>query len=149
MERFLSKKADRFSMKTYCKVLNVETESSVDLRNITGHVRQVIDESGVKNGLVTIFVPHTTAGIYVNEDESGLRRDVDHVLSKLIPKGAGYLHDEVDDNAHAHLRSIIISPSITIPIIDGKLATGTWQSIFFAEFDGPRKRRLIVHVMGN
>ncbi|RLG01825.1 MAG: YjbQ family protein [Thaumarchaeota archaeon] len=136
-------------MKTYCKVLNVETESSVDLRNITGHVRQVIDESGVKNGLVTIFVPHTTAGIYVNEDESGLRRDVDHVLSKLIPKGAGYLHDEVDDNAHAHLRSIIISPSITIPIIDGKLATGTWQSIFFAEFDGPRKRRLIVHVMGN
>ena len=136
-------------MKTYSKVLGVETKSSVDLRNITGHVRQVIDESGIKNGLVTIFVPHTTAGVYVNEDESGLRRDVDSVLSKLVPRGAGYLHDEVDDNAHAHLRSILISPSITIPIIDGRLATGTWQSIFFAEFDGPRRRRFIVHVIGD
>jgi len=136
-------------MKTYFKILSVETRSSVDLRNITGHVRQVVDESGVKNGLATIFVPHTTAGIYVNEDESGLKRDVDSVLSKLVPRGAGYLHDEVDDNAHAHLRSILISPSITIPIIDGRLATGTWQSIFFAEFDGPRRRRFIVHVIGD
>ncbi|RLG09771.1 MAG: YjbQ family protein [Thaumarchaeota archaeon] len=110
-------------MKTYSRVLSIETKSSVDLRNVTGHVRQVVDESGLK-------------------------RDLDSVLSKLIPKGAGYLHDEVDDNAHAHLRSIVISPSITIPIIDGRLATGTWQSIFFAEFDGPRRRRLIVHVMG-
>jgi len=136
-------------MNIYSKVLSIETRSSVDLRNITGYVRQVVDESGVKNGLVTIFVPHTTAGIYVNEDEGGLKRDVDNILSKLIPKGAGYLHDEVDDNAHAHLRSIVISPSITIPIIDGRVATGTWQSIFFAEFDGPRRRRVIVHVMGD
>ena len=136
-------------MNIYSKVLSIETRSSVDLRNITGYVRQVVDESGVKNGLVTIFVPHTTAGIYVNEDEGGLKRDVDNVLSKLIPKGAGYLHDEVDDNAHAHLRSIVISPSITIPIIDGRVATGTWQSIFFAEFDGPRRRRFIVHVIGD
>ena len=136
-------------MNIYSKVLSIETRSSVDLRNISGYVRQVVDESGVKNGLVTIFVPHTTAGIYVNEDEGGLKRDVDNILSKLIPKGAGYLHDEVDDNAHAHLRSIVISPSITIPIIDGRIATGTWQSIFFAEFDGPRRRRVIVHVMGD
>jgi len=136
-------------MNIYSKVLSIETRSSVDLKNITGYVRQVVDESGVKNGLVTIFVPHTTAGIYVNEDEGGLKRDVDNILSKLIPKGAGYLHDEVDDNAHAHLRSIVISPSITIPIIDGRVATGTWQSIFFAEFDGPRRRRFIVHVMGD
>jgi len=136
-------------MNIYSKVLSIETRSSVDLRNITGYVRQVVDESGIRNGLVTIFVPHTTAGIYVNEDEGGLKRDVDNILSKLIPKGAGYLHDEVDDNAHAHLRSIVISPSITIPIIDGRVATGTWQSIFFAEFDGPRRRRVIVHVMGD
>jgi len=135
-------------MKVYSKSIRVKTSSSVEFVNITDKVVEAIRESGVKDGLVNIFVPHTTVGLYINEDESGLKRDIDTVLSKLVPQGAGYMHDRVDYNAHAHIRSTIISPSITIPLNGHRLGLGTWQSIFLAEFDGPRERRLIIQVIG-
>ena len=108
-----------------------------------------VEESGVKDGLVNVFIPHTTVGLFVNEDEARLREDIKRILLKLIPERAGYGHDEVDYNAHAHLKSVILKPSIVIPINEGRLVMGIWQSIFLAEFDGPRNRRVIVKVIGS
>lgn len=135
-------------MKVYSKKLSVRTASSTHLINITRSVEKVVEESGVKNGIAVIFSHHTTLAIYVNEDEEGLKRDLSTLMEKLVPRGAGYSHDIVDSNAHSHLRSILLNPSLTIPVVDGRLATGTWQSIFLAEFDGPRERRYTVQVIG-
>ncbi|MCD6536565.1 MAG: YjbQ family protein [Thaumarchaeota archaeon] len=135
-------------MKSYSVEFKVRTRAAIDFVNITDKILQAVSKSGVRDGLINVFIPHTTVGIFINEDESGLRKDVERTLLKLIPERANYAHDEVDYNAHAHLKSIILSPSTTIPINDGKLMIGTWQSIFLAEFDGPRERRVLVKVIG-
>lgn len=135
-------------MKSYLRRINVRTSHPVELINVTEDVRRVVEESGVRNGIAVVFSLHTTLAIYVNEDEGRLRRDLLNLLEKLAPKGAGYLHDEIDRNAHSHLRSILLNPSITIPVADGSLLIGTWQSIFLAEFDGPRRRSYVVQVVG-
>lgn len=126
----------------------MRTRAALDFVNITDIVIQAVRKSGVKDGLVNVFIPHTTVGLFINEDENGLKRDIGEVLSNLVPERAGYMHDEVDYNAHAHIKSIILSSSTTIPISDGRPMIGTWQSIFLAEFDGPRERRIIVKVIG-
>jgi len=136
-------------MESYFEEIGVETRGRVDFRNITGRVLEAVERSGIRDGVVAIFTPHTTVGLFVNEDEGGLKRDLEKVLSRLLPEGAGYLHDAVDDNAHAHLRSIILGQSLVIPLNDGKLLLGTWQSIFLAEFDGPRRRRVYVKIIGS
>jgi len=135
-------------MKSYFRELSIRTREKVELRNITHKVREVVAESGVRSGIVNVFAPHTTTGIFVNEDESGLKRDLGKVLGRLIPEKGGYEHDEVDYNAYAHLRSIVLSPSITLPVENGGIMLGTWQSIFLAEFDGPRERKVYVQVLG-
>jgi len=135
-------------MKSYLRRINVRTSHPVELINVTGDVRRVVEESGVRNGVAVVFSLHTTLAVYVNEDEGRLRRDLLNLLEKLAPKGAGYLHDEIDRNAHSHLRSILLNPSVTIPVADGSLLIGTWQSIFLAEFDGPRRRSYVVQVVG-
>ncbi len=135
-------------MKSYFRELSIRTREKVELRNITHEVREVVAESGVRSGIVNVFAPHTTTGIFVNEDESGLKRDLGKVLGRLIPEKGGYEHDEVDYNAYAHLRSIVLSPSITLPVENGGIMLGTWQSIFLAEFDGPRERKVYVQVLG-
>ena len=135
-------------MKSYLRRINVRTSHPVELINVTGDVRRVVEESGVRNGVAVVFSLHTTLAVYVNEDEGRLRRDLLNLLEKLAPKGAGYLHDEIDRNAHSHLRSILLNPSVTIPVADGSLLIGTWQSIFLAEFDGPRRRSYVVQVIG-
>ena len=84
-----------------------------------------------------IFTKHTTTGIIINENEAGLKSDILTLLNELIPKGKGYLHDRIDNNAHAHLRAVVLGSSVTIPIKRGALALGTWQSILFVECDGP------------
>ncbi len=135
-------------MKSYLRRINVRTSHPVELINVTGDVRRVVEESGIRNGVAVVFSLHTTLAVYVNEDEGRLRRDLLNLLEKLAPKGAGYLHDEIDRNAHSHLRSILLNPSVTIPVADGSLLIGTWQSIFLAEFDGPRRRSYVVQVVG-
>ena len=136
-------------MDGYFGEIRVRTGSRIEFRNITSDVRRIVGESGVRSGIATVYTPHTTTAIFVNEDEGGLRGDLMKVLEKLIPVEGGYQHDLVDDNAFAHLRSIIVNPSITIPIRDGRLMLGTWQSIFLAEFDGPRTRTVYVQVLGS
>ena len=86
-------------------------------------------------------------GLIINENESGLKSDILRFLNELAPKGKGYLHDRIDNNAHAHLRAVVLGSSVTIPIENGTLALGTWQSIFFVECDGPRRREVCVVVV--
>jgi secondary thiamine-phosphate synthase enzyme len=129
-------------------IIEVSTSRSTEFVDITSEIQEVVEKSGVKEGTAAVFTKHTTTAITINESESRLISDFEKALEKLAPKGAGYAHDSIDSNAHAHIRSIIIGPSETIPIKNGTLVLGTWQSIFLAEFDGPRSRTVYVQVVG-
>ena len=133
----------------YTKELRFSTEGEIDLVDITHEVERVVEESGIKNGQVLVFVPGATGAIVTIEHESGLLEDLRRALRELIPKGRGYLHDRIDDNAHSHLRATLLGASECFPVVDGRLVRGTWQQIFFVELDvRPRHRRVIVQVVG-
>ena len=136
------------AVKIYSKRIPVKTRRRIELVNVTEEVKRVVREAGVKHGFVNVFCSHTTMGLYINEDEPNLRRDVEDFMEKLAPVDAPYQHNKIDNNAHAHLRSITLGHSITIPVVNGELELGTWQSIFCAEFDGPRRRSITVQVVG-
>ncbi len=121
----------------------------MQLVDITDDVREAVSKSGVEEGIVHVFSRHTTAAVIVNEPESGLLRDVVNKLEELVPEGAGYEHDKVDNNADSHLRAILLGPSVTLPVAGGEPVLGTWQSILFVELDGPRTRRVLVTVVGD
>ncbi|MHC1591461.1 MAG: secondary thiamine-phosphate synthase enzyme YjbQ [Candidatus Helarchaeales archaeon] len=135
-------------MATHGNVISVSTKSRSDLVNITEEVLKEVKKSGIKNGQVLIYSQHTTCGVLIQEAERGLNDDLLLTLEKKIPKGAGYLHDRIDNNADSHMKTALIGNSTVIPLINGSLQLGTWQSIFLVEFDGPRKRKILVHVMG-
>lgn len=118
--------------------LRIDTSKSFEIIDITSEIQ---DLCKIKKGIVNIFTKHSTSAIAVNENEKGLLKDFESALEKLIPKDNGYLHDNIDNNAHSHLKSFLLSSSQTVPIIDYKLDLGTWQSIFFIELDGPRNSR--------
>lgn len=126
------------------KVINISTDKREDLYDITEQVREVVSASGVKIGYVNVYVQGATAGIMIQENwDDSVQEDVVDLLGRLIPRGV-WRHDVQDGNADAHLKSGIVGPSETIPIIDGELGLSTWQNIFLCEFDGPRDRRNIV-----
>ncbi len=126
--------------------LVVETSAAEELVDITSRIAGLIS---IRKGIVLVYVPHTTAALFINENaDEGIREDIVRSLSTLVPKRAGWKHDAVDGNAHAHIKSALLGPSQMIPVIDGKLALGTWQGVFLAEFDGPRSRRVLVEEMG-
>ena len=133
--------------------IEIETRQSTELIDITGKVKEIVksktkNKSGnLDSGICVVFTRHTTSGIIINENETGLKNDISALLNDLIPKGKGYLHDKIDDNAHAHLRAVLLGSSVTIPIEKGGLTLGTWQSIFFVECDGPRRREVYVKVI--
>lgn len=127
--------------------IQIQTKGNSEVMDITGEVKGIVKEKGVDSGICMIFTRHTTTGITINENESGLKRDILTFLNELIPKGEGYAHDRVDNNAHSHLRSVVLGSSVTIPVEGGDLALGTWQSILFIECDGPRKREACVKVI--
>lgn len=125
--------------------IDISTLSDMDLIDVTSRVEKVLSESGIMEGAVTLFVPHTTAGITINENaDPDVRRDLKEYFSKMLPPGIQFKHGE--GNSHAHILSTLVSASITIPVTGGRLLLGTWQGIYFAEFDGPRKRRLYVNI---
>ncbi len=130
------------------KTISVKTKERFQAIDITSQVSSVVKESGVSKGVAIIFTSHTTTGLFINEPESGLIKDIEKVLCDLVPPGNCYLHDRVDDNASSHIQSIILSTSLAVPISDGKLCLGRWQSVFLAERDGPRDRSLIVTIIG-
>ncbi len=114
--------------------------------DITREVQDVVAKSGVSDGICVVYVPHTTAGITVNEAaDPSVASDISGTLSRLVPAGAGYSHTE--GNADSHIKSVLVSPSITLVVHRGRLVLGTWQGVFFCEFDGPRSRKVFVKVV--
>jgi secondary thiamine-phosphate synthase enzyme len=128
--------------------VEVATKKSKQLVDITAQVGRVVSESGVSDGLVLVFTVHTTTGLLINERESGLLHDIEGVLDTLVPVAGAYQHDRVDDNSASHIQSVLLSTSLVVPVEGGRLSLGTWQSIFLAERDGPRRRTVIVKVLG-
>lgn len=136
-------------MKTKTEYLYFETKKRRDLVNITDRVAQVVEESGIREGMVLVSAMHITAGVFVNDHESGLWEDIWEWLEKLAPERPEYKHHRTgEDNADAHLKSLLVHHEVIVPITKGALDLGTWQQIFYAEFDGQRKKRLIVKAMG-
>lgn len=122
----------------------VKTRNREELADITAEVRKIVDESKVKNGIVNVYVRGATAAIMIQENwDESVQNDVISFLSKIIPRGV-WEHDRQDGNGDSHLKSGLIGPSETIPIIDGEIGLSTWQNIFLCEFDGPRSNREIV-----
>jgi secondary thiamine-phosphate synthase enzyme len=126
------------------KLIGFETQKG-DVVDLTAKVEAAVE--GVKEGLVNVFAPHATGVLIIGENEPNIARDYVRLMEKLAPERGGWAHDKIDDNAHAHLRSVMFGASLTIPVKDGKLALGTWQRIMFMEFDGARHRRVIVTVV--
>ena len=130
------------------KTITIQTDQREVLVDITAQVKAVILESGVRDGLVQIYAQGATAAIMIQENwDDSVQTDVVQLLRKMIPKGV-WLHDRQDGNGDAHLKSGLVGPSESIPIIDGEPGLSTWQNIFFCEFDGPRdERRIVVTVI--
>ena len=131
------------------KNMDIQTTTRTELIDITDRVRAIVKESGIKEGICVISTRHTTSGITVNENERGLRADMLEMLETLIPENKSYAHNQIDNNADSHLRAVLLGNSATIPIEDGHLVLGTWQSIFFVELDGPRNRSVNVQIIGS
>jgi secondary thiamine-phosphate synthase enzyme len=128
------------------RYLEVVTQKRTHFEDITDAVQEIVDESGVKEGICYLYVPHTTAGIFINENaDPDVKWDIEQTLEKLIPWENNYKH--IEGNAAAHIKSVLVGTNTFIPIKNGKLMLGTWQGIFFAEFDGPRDRKVIVKIM--
>lgn len=126
------------------KIISIKTQQREELVDITQEVVSLVTQSGIRDGLVALYAQGATAGIMIQENwDPSVRTDVVHLLRKLIPQGV-WVHDQVDGNGDSHLKSGLIGPSETIPLIDGRLGLSQWQNIFFCEFDGPRNRRTIV-----
>ena len=122
------------------------TKGEIEFVDLTDKVQEVVSKSGIKNGIVHVFAPHATGILILTESEYGLLNDVKALLEKLAPKGGAYMHPS---NAHAHLRSVLLPPNKTLPVIDGQIELGTWQSLLFVETDvHPRRRTIIIQVIG-
>ena len=137
-------------MQVLTKKLSLQTSGNCDITNITHHVSEGLSETGVSNGIVTIFVPGATGALTTIEYEPGLVKDLPELLDKLIPPGR-YHHDATwhDNNAHSHLRASLLGPSLTVPFTSKKLTLGTWQQIVFIDFDTrPRRRELVLQFIG-
>lgn len=135
-------------MKVWHKEFTFTTGGRREIVDITREVVRAVKESGIRNGIVVVQLPHATASLVLNEAEGGLERDILDQLDRMVPVRGGYLHDRIDDNAHAHIKSAIIGSSRVLPVVDGEIARGTWQNFLVIEEDGPRTRRCIVTVLG-
>ncbi|MBI3184280.1 MAG: YjbQ family protein [Myxococcales bacterium] len=132
-------------MACYREEFSITTRSHDELVDVTERVRRVVERSGARDGLCSIYTPHATAAIAINENaDPNVCTDVLEALRKMVPDHAGWLHDRVDDNAAAHIKATVLGPSQSVPIAGGKLMLGSWQNIFLCEFDGPRDGRRVV-----
>jgi secondary thiamine-phosphate synthase enzyme len=138
------------NMKSYRKELWFDIASRRELINITHYAQQCIDESGVKEGLILINAMHITASVFINDDESGLHQDFEVWLEKLAPEKpySQYKHNTYEDNADAHLKRTVMGREVVVAITDGKLDFGPWEQIFYGEFDGKRRKRVLVKIIG-
>ena len=136
---------------TFSETISLSTKGFSDILDITHHVDAVTDRSGIKNGLVTVFCPGSTGSVTTIEYETGVLMDLQKAIEKIIPSNTPYEHDKRwgDGNGFSHVRAALMKPSLTIPLIKGKLALGTWQQIVFIDFDNRRRERsLLVQIVG-
>ena len=137
--------AKRPSHKT-THILDLKTSRRTELVDITGEVQRAVSDSGVATGLCHLYVPHTTAGITINEnDDPAVPRDIEAALDRLVPRDGPYEHAE--GNADSHIKSTLVGASASVEIEGGRLVLGRWQAVFFCEFDGPRQRQLRVKIV--
>lgn len=130
------------------KQLNIETKKRVEMADITAEVSKVVKESGILRGICFVYVPHTTAAVTINENaDPDVPRDILDKLDELVPADAGYRHRE--GNSDAHIKSSLIGSHVAVMVENSTLVLGTWQSIFFCEFDGPRRRNVIVKLISD
>ena len=136
-------------MKFHTDYLVFNTKHTREYLNITGDVERILAKSGIKEGMILVSAMHITAGVYVNDAESGLIHDIDEWLEKLAPFNPDYRHHHTgESNGDSHLKSLLIHHEVIVPVTNGALDFGPWQQIFYAEFDGQRAKRVIVKVMG-
>ncbi|MGI6455686.1 MAG: secondary thiamine-phosphate synthase enzyme YjbQ [bacterium] len=136
-------------MKSFTEYLWFNTKKKREYMNITSIIENILHKSEVQEGMVLVSAMHITAGVYVNDAESGLIEDIDEWLEKLAPSGRDYHHHRTgEDNGDAHLKSLLIHHEVIVPVTSGKLDLGPWQQIYYAEFDGQRRKRVIVKVLG-
>lgn len=126
--------------------LHITTRSHAEFIDITQEVKGILEKREIKEGICSVYVPHTTAAVMINENaDPSVRKDIVNELNRLVPWNGPYTHRE--GNAAAHIKSTMVGSSITIPVSGGKLALGTWQGIYFCEFDGPRHREVFVQII--
>jgi len=136
-------------MQFHTEYLTLRTKKHREYVNITLQVEEILRKSGIQEGMILVSAMHITAGIYINDWENGLIKDIDTWLEKLAPENPDYHHHNTgEDNGDAHLKRILINHQVTVPITDGKLDLGPWEQIFYAEFDGQRKKRVILKALG-
>jgi secondary thiamine-phosphate synthase enzyme len=131
--------------------LTLSTEGRGQVLDVSGHVRRIVEEAGLREGLVTVFVPGSTGAVTTIEYEPGAVEDFRAAVERLLPEGIPYRHNQLqgDDNGHSHVRAAFLGPSLSVPLHDGRLQLGTWQQIVFVDFDThPRRRRLLVQMLG-
>lgn len=136
-------------MATFTDYLWFQTARRQEFVRITDEVRAIVEKSGIRDGMVLVSAMHITAAVYVNDWEDGLIHDFQAWLEKLAPAGLPYRHHQTgEDNADAHLKRTLMGHQVILPITDGDLDLGPWEQVFYAEFDGQRRKRVVVKVMG-
>jgi len=136
-------------MKSYREELWFQTKSRRDYINITSQVERVVQHSGIQEGMVLVNAMHITASVYINDDEAGLLQDYERFLERLVPHSADYKHNLTgEDNGDAHIKRQIMGREVVVAITNGALDFGPWEQIFYAEFDGRRRKRVLVKVIG-
>jgi secondary thiamine-phosphate synthase enzyme len=141
----MASRANR-SSSSFTRTLNIKTSRRTELKDVTAEIEAAVRESGCTDGVCHLYVPHTTAGVLVNEgDDPAVARDIEATLDRLIPHSAGYKHAE--GNSDSHIKTALIGSSETVWIENGRLSLGRWQAVFFAEFDGPRVRELRIKIV--
>ncbi len=136
-------------MTVHTEYLTFHTKQHREYVHITPQVEAIVRKSGIKEGMVLVSAMHITAGVYVNDDESGLIADIDAWLEKLAPFRREYLHHRTgEDNGDSHLKALLVHHQVVVPVTAGRLDFGPWQRIFYAEFDGQRSKRVLIKVMG-
>jgi len=136
-------------MKFHTEYLYFNTKKRREYINITSEVNQVLVKSEIKEGMILVSAAHITAGVYINDAENGIITDIDEMLERIAPYREDYKHHRTgEDNGDSHLKNILVGHQVTIPVTEGKLDFGPWQQIYYAEFDGMRKKKVIIKAMG-
>jgi len=136
-------------LKTFTEYLYMETKKKREYINITDKIEELVKQSDIEDGMALVSAMHITAGVYVNDAESGLIQDIDDWLQKLAPEGPEYRHHRTGEtNGDAHLKNLLVGHQIILPITKRRLDLGPWQQVYYAEFDGKRRKRIVVKVMG-